>query len=63
MMNAHHRFAEILAEYTSAMADIAPRELMEYDREGTRDHRILKPADQQRSCMPPRFGGDNRTSR
>jgi hypothetical protein len=52
MTNAHNRFAEILAEYTSAMADIErPTPAQQFDD----DRRVLRPADQQRACQAPRI--------
>jgi hypothetical protein len=51
MTNAHNRFAEILAEYTSAMADIEPSSP---PQPPDRDRRVLRPADQQRACRAPR---------
>jgi hypothetical protein len=47
MTNGHSRFAEILNEYASAMADIEqPMPTKQFDD----DRRVLRPADQQRAC-------------
>ncbi len=47
------RFAEILAEYANTMADIERPRTPAPPPEA--DNRVLKPADQQRACRPPRI--------
>jgi hypothetical protein len=55
-MDVNRRLADILAQYTDTMSRIEHQP--EARTEAPCDGRLLKPADKQRPCAPPTFGGD-----
>ena len=53
MTGVNDRLAEILAEYTTTMADLEPKVPLPHHQTG---HPVLRPADQQQACRPPTIG-------